>query len=142
VRAGKLRIEYRALQTATRESDVFAGQQVAALAAGKQDKAWHFVETFYAEQGEEGSGYVTSAYLDGIASQIPDLDVQQWATDRHDPELAKEIAGDAAAAEDAGLTGTPSFLRGASGRAMSPFSATDSASFDAAIGALVRASRS
>src|ERR1700733_10430504 len=43
VHTGKLQIKYRALQTATREPDVFLAQQVAALAAGKQDKAWYFV---------------------------------------------------------------------------------------------------
>ena len=139
VRAGKLRIKYRALQTATRESDVFVAQQVAALAAGKQDKAWHFVETFYAEQGEEGSGYVTDTYLEGIASQIPHLDVRRWAAERQDPELAKEIATDAEAAANAGLTGTPSFLLGASGGAMRTFAPTGRTSFDAAIEGLVGA---
>src|ERR1700679_1553318 len=70
VGAGKLRIEYRALQTATHQPEVFMVQQVAALAAGRQERAWHFIETFFAEQGEEGSGYVTDAYLQGIASQV------------------------------------------------------------------------
>lgn len=139
VRTGKLRIEYRALQTATHEPDVFVAQHVAALAAGKQDKAWHFVETFYAEQGEEGSGYVTEAYLEGIASQIPHLDLSRWATDRKDPELVGEIASDAEAAGNAGLTGTPTFLLGPSGGAMRTFSPTDPTSFDAAIEGLVGA---
>ena len=139
VRTGKLRIEYRALQTATREPDVFVAQHAAALAAGKQDKAWHFVETFYAQQGEEGSGYVTEAYLEGIASQIPHLDLQRWATERSDPELAKEVASDAEAAGNAGLTGTPSFLLGASGGTMRTFSPTSPTSFDAAIERLLGA---
>jgi protein-disulfide isomerase len=139
VRTGTLRIEYRALQTATREPDVFVAQHVAALAAGKQGKAWHFVEVFYAEQGEECSGYVTETYLEGIASQIPDLDLPRWATDRKDPELAKEIASDAEAARSAGLAGTPSFLLGANGGAMRAFSPTGRTSFDEAIEALVRA---
>jgi protein-disulfide isomerase len=139
VAAGKLRIEFHALQTATRDPDVFAVQQVAALAAGKQAKAWQFIETFYAEQGEENSGYVTDAYLQGIANQVTGLDLVRWANDRHDPELAKEIAGDARAAENAGLTGTPSFLIGASGDAMSGFSASDPRSFDAAIEGLLEA---
>ena len=139
VRTGELRIQSRALQTATRDPDVFVAQQVAALAAGKQDKAWHFIETFYAEQGEEGSGYVTETYLEGLASQTPHLDLPRWATDRKDPELVKEIANDAQAAEDAGLTGTPSFLLGASGGAMRPFSPSGQASFDEAIEGLLPA---
>src|SRR3984957_11245549 len=119
VHAGKLRIEAHALQAATRDPEVFIAQQVAALAAGKQERAWHFIETFYAEQGEENSGYVTDAYLHGIASQVTELDLARWTDDRRDPELASEIVGDARTAENSGLTGTPSFLIGASGGAMS-----------------------
>ena len=133
VRSGDLRIEYRALETATREPEVFVAQQVAALAAGKQDKAWHFIDTFYREQGTEGSGYVTDAFLEGIAREVPALDLHQWNLDRANPELANEIAADEQAAENAGLHGTPSFLIGRSGAAMTRFSPTDPASFDAAI---------
>ncbi|HXP99113.1 MAG TPA: thioredoxin domain-containing protein [Solirubrobacteraceae bacterium] len=138
VQTGKLRIESHALQTATHEPEVFMAQQVAALAAGRQDKAWHFIETFYAEQGEEGSGYVTDAYLRGIASQLTGLDLARWTSDRRDPELANEIAGDARAAENAGLTGTPSFLIGASGGTMNGFSPSDPTSFDVAIEGLLK----
>ena len=133
VRPGTLRIAFRALETATHDPDVFTAQQVAALAAGKQDKAWHFIETFYAEQGEENSGYVTESYLEGIASQVAHLDLRRWATDRKDPELVNEIANDAEAAETAGLTGTPTFLIGPSGGAMREFSPSNQTSFDAAI---------
>jgi protein-disulfide isomerase len=138
VRSGKLRIESRALQTATHEPEVFLAQQVAALAAGRQDRAWHFIETFYAQQGEENSGYVTDAYLQDIASQITGLDLVRWASERRDPELVNEISGDARAAENAGLTGTPSFLIGASGDPMSGFSPSDPTSFDAAIEGLLK----
>lgn len=137
VRAGKLRIESHALQTATHELEVFTAQQVAALAAGRQERAWHFIETFYAEQGEENSGYVTDAYLQGIASQVTDLDLARWTSDRRDPRLASEITGDARAAQNAGLTGTPSFLIGTSGDAMSRFSPNDPTSFDTAIEGLL-----
>ena len=138
VRAGDLRIEYHALETATREPDVFVVQQVAALAAGKQDSAWHFIETFYREQGEEGSGYVTETFLQGIASEIPGLNVSQWNRDRSDPQLAGEIAADAHSAEGAGLTGTPSFLIGRSAAAMTTFASTDATSLDAAIERLLK----
>jgi protein-disulfide isomerase len=139
VRAGKLRIEFHALQTATHDPEVFVAQQVAALAAGRQERAWHFVETFYAQQGEENSGYVTDAYLQGIANQVTGLDLARWADDRRDPEIVNEIARDARTAENAGLTGTPSFLIGASGGAMSGFSPSDPTSFDTAIEGLLEA---
>jgi protein-disulfide isomerase len=138
VRAGTLRVEYRALETATRDPDVFVAQQVAALAAGKQANAWHFVETFYDEQGEENSGYVTDSFLHGIASQIAGLNLEQWASDRDERDLVEQIAGDERAAEDAGVRGTPSFLIGTSAGTMTRFTATDSASFDEAIERLVR----
>ncbi len=119
VRSGKLRIEYHSLETATREPEVFKDQQVAAYAAGKQNKGWNYIETFYHEQGEEDSGYVTEQYLDGIASQIPGLDVAKWHEDRADPALANEVETDKQAANNEGFTGTPSFLIGRTGGTMS-----------------------
>jgi protein-disulfide isomerase len=138
VRTGDLRIEYHALETATREPEVFLDQQAAALAAGKQDKAWYFIETFYREQGEEGSGYVTDRFLQGIASEVAGLNLSQWNRDRGDPELANEIAADARAAENAGLNGTPSFLIGRRAGAMTTFASTDATSFDAAVEGFLR----
>jgi protein-disulfide isomerase len=138
VRAGTLRVEYRALQAATRDPDVFVAQQVAVLAAGKQAKAWHFAETFYDEQGEENSGYVTDSFLHGIASRIAGLNVEQWANERNERDLIEQIADDEQAAEDAGVRGTPSFLIGTSAGTMTRFSGTDSASFDEAIEQLVQ----
>ncbi len=120
VRTGKLKIEYRSLETATREPEVFKSQQVAAYAAGKQNKAWNFIETFYHEQGEEDSGYVTEKYIQGIASQVPGLNLAQWTTDRGNTELANEVTvTDAQAASNAGFDGTPSFLIGRSGGTVS-----------------------
>ncbi len=142
VRTGKLRIEYRSLETATREPEVFKTQQVAALAAGKQNKAWNFIETFYHEQGEEDSGYVTESYLQGIASQVPGLDLAKWSSDRGDPALANQVAGDAQAANNQGFTGTPSFLIGHSGGATSKLeysSPSDPAFVDEAVEKLLKA---
>src|SRR5207245_10064574 len=75
VRSGKLKIEDRALETATREPETFKTQQAAALAAGKQGKMWDYLEIFYREQREEGSGYVTESYLPGLAAQLAGLNV-------------------------------------------------------------------
>jgi protein-disulfide isomerase len=138
VRGGDLRIEYHALETATAEPDVFAAQQVAALAAGQQQKAWNFIETFYREQEEEGSGYVTDDFLEEIASEVPGLNVPQWNRDRTDPQLAGEIAADARAAASAGLNGTPSFLIGRSAEPTTQFTPTDPTSLDATMEELLR----
>jgi protein-disulfide isomerase len=141
VRGGKLQIEYRSLETATREPEVFAAQQVAALAAGKQNKLWYFVEIFYQEQQEEGSGYVTGNYIQGIANQVPGLNLSRWNGDRKDLGLANELTSDAQAANSQGLNGTPAFLIGRSGGATSrlePSSFTQASPFNEAIEKLVK----
>jgi protein-disulfide isomerase len=142
VRTGKLRIEYHSLETATREPEVFKTQQIAALAAGKQNKAWYFIETFYHEQGEEDSGYVTEKFIQGIASQVPGLNLAQWTSDRGDAELANQVTTDAQAANNAGFTGTPSFLVGRSGGAMTKLeysSPSDPSFIDNAVEKLLKA---
>jgi protein-disulfide isomerase len=136
VRAGKLRIEYRSLETATREPEEFKTQQVAALAAGKQNKMWQYIELFYNQQGEESSGYVTEKFLQGLAQQVPGLNLTQWTSDRGSATLNNQIAADAQAANNAGFTGTPSFLIGKTGGKMDKFeyaSLTDPKSFNEAV---------
>jgi protein-disulfide isomerase len=112
VRRGQLRIEYLSMETATREPSVFEAQQVAALAAGLQNKMWNFIETFYHEQGEEDSGYVTERYLRGLAGQIPGLNMSLWSKDRFDPALAAQVTAERRAARRAHYQGTPTFLIG------------------------------
>jgi protein-disulfide isomerase len=145
VKPGKLRIEYRSLETATREPETFRNQQTAALAAGKQNKMWDYVELFYKEQGEEGSGYVTEAYLQGLARQIPGLNFQQWSSDRNSNTFANQLEADAQEASNLGLTGTPSFLIGKSGGTLKKFdsseyggSLTDSTAFNKALAKIIK----
>lgn len=136
VRAGKLKLQYRSLETASRSPEVFKLQQTAALAAGKQDKMWYFVELFYHEQGEEDSGYVTESYLQGLAQQVPGLNLSDWTAARNDPAFTEQINSDAQAASQHGFNGTPSFLIGKTGTSLKPFSytsLTDPSSFEAAI---------
>jgi protein-disulfide isomerase len=110
VRRGKLKIEYRSLKTATRNPETFKIQQVAALAAGKQNKMWDFIDLFYHEQGREDSGYVSERYLRGLAQRVTGLDLIGWTAARDDPKLVDAITSDARSASNAGLTSTPSFL--------------------------------
>ena len=144
VRTGKLKIEYFSMSTATGGAEskgaepqgTFNNQQVAAYAAGRQNKAWYFIETFYHEQGEEDSGYVTESYLDKIASQVPGLNLTQWTADRGDKALADQITADAKAASQNGFTGTPSFMIGKTGgtlQKLEPGSLTEAAAFNTAI---------
>ncbi len=141
VRTGKLKIEYHSLETATREPEVFKEQQVAAYAAGKQNLAWYFIETFYHEQGEEDSGYVNEKYLQGIAGQVPGLNLADWTSARGESTYANEVETDAQAASQAGFTGTPSFMLGKTGGTIEKFEPgtfTEAAPYEAAIEKLLK----
>jgi protein-disulfide isomerase len=141
VRTGKVKIEYRSMQTATREPEVFKTQQVAALAAGKQNLMWHYVELFYHEQGLEDSGYVTESYLQNLAQQVPGLNLTKWTSDRNDPELPKQVEADGQAASAEGFTGTPSFLiakTGGTPKKLEYSSLTEPTSFNQAIEAALK----
>ncbi|HXP38349.1 MAG TPA: thioredoxin domain-containing protein [Solirubrobacteraceae bacterium] len=140
VRTGKMKIEYRNLETATREPETFKTQQSAALAAGKQKKGWYYIELFYNQQGEEDSGYVTEKYLQTLAQQTPGLNLATWTSDRNSPEFTNTITSDAQAANNAGFNGTPSFLIGKTGGTLTKFeyqSLTDPSSFESAIDKLL-----
>jgi protein-disulfide isomerase len=143
VKTGKLKLEYRSLSTATGNAEAsgaepegtFKKQQSAALAAGRQNKAWDYIELFYHEQAEEGSGYVTESYLQGLAQQVPGLNLAQWMTDRGAQALQAQIATDAQEASNRGFKGTPSFLIGKTGGQLNKYeysSLTDPSGFEEA----------
>jgi protein-disulfide isomerase len=141
VRTGKLRIEYRNLETATREPETFKTQQIAALAAGKQQKGWYYIELFYHQQGEENTEYVTEKYLQTLAQQVPGLNLASWSSARSDPQFTNTLTSDAQAANNASFTGTPSFQIGKTGGAVEKLeysSLTDPAGFEAAIEKLLK----
>jgi protein-disulfide isomerase len=144
VRTGKLQIVDRSLETATRRLATFVRQQVAALAAGVQKKMWYFVELFFREQGQEDSGYVTEAYLAGLARQIHGLNMAEWTAERNNPVFVAEIANDAQVADQRGFEGTPAFLIGETGghlRRLEDPSLEEPSDFEAAIRRLLRSGR-
>jgi protein-disulfide isomerase len=108
VKAGKVKLLYKSLQTATPDPATFGVQQSAALAAGKQNKSWNFILLFYHEQGAEGSGYVNAGYLAGLARQIPGLNFTQWQTDTRNPTQLAQVQADENSAQAQGFTATPS----------------------------------
>jgi|GraSoiStandDraft_50_1057286.scaffolds.fasta_scaffold110639_2 protein-disulfide isomerase len=136
VRAGKLRIEYRSLETATREPETFRKQQIAALAGGSQSKMWYYTELFYHQQGEENSEYVNEEFLSKLASEVPGLDIAKWRSDRNNPAFENTLLTDAQTANNQGLSGTPSFLLGKTGsqpKKFEPSSYSEPSSYYAAI---------
>ena len=110
VRLGRVKLVYRSLETATQDPGTFQTQQVAAVAAGQQQRLWQYVELFYHEQGAEGSGYVTEAYLDGLARQVPGLDQQTWRAARSAKSLTSQVQADEKQAATAGYTSTPTIV--------------------------------
>jgi hypothetical protein len=92
IRTKIVKIQYGALMSASSPyPNVFVSQQAAALAAGVQDKLWNFVDTFYHEQGQEHTRYVTEAYLGGIAGQVSGLKLSEWESDRANSQLTKQV---------------------------------------------------
>lgn len=116
VRAGKANLIYRSFCTATCNDyptdgqKIFDQQQTAAYAAGMQHDFWDYAELFYHEQQPEGSHYVNAGWLDGIAKQIPGLNMGKWQTDLKDPVLQDQVNADAAAALRLKLQGTPTLI--------------------------------
>jgi protein-disulfide isomerase len=112
VRDGILRLEYRSLETDTLDEHTFFRQEIAARAAGRQNKMWNFVLTFLHEQGQEFTGYATDEYLTEIAAQVPGLKWGRWRQDREDLTLFEQVALSVHSGRSRGLRGTPSFRIG------------------------------
>jgi len=105
VRNGEAKIDFRNFTIIGPESKP-AG--AAAIAAGKQGRGWHYVELFYRNQGEEGSGYVTDAFLTAIARGAGVSNISQWNADRKSKAVLREVEETTAEAERLGFSGTPS----------------------------------
>jgi protein-disulfide isomerase len=137
VRAGKVKLVYRSLETASSANpnpNAFNVQQAAAYAAGGQGKAWDFILLFYHEQGQEGTDYVTPAYLGGLAGQIPGLNYSEWLTQSKNPTYAGQVVADEQAAQSRGFTSTPTVvIQGAKAQAQPIQGVVDYATLEAAI---------
>ncbi|MBV9817243.1 MAG: thioredoxin domain-containing protein [Solirubrobacterales bacterium] len=112
VRQGKVKIVYKALETAsqTANDQMFVPGQTAALAAGQQKLGWNYILLFYHEQGDETQSYVTDDFLDGLARQIPGLDYSRWSADRNSSSLVTQVRSDLQAAENASFDQTPTIV--------------------------------
>ena len=80
------------------------------LAAARQDRLWQLQEALYRHQGEENGGWVTDDLIREVASHIPGLDVNELFADAESNAIAREADEQKAAAEAAGIPGTPAFL--------------------------------
>jgi protein-disulfide isomerase len=116
VKSGKVKLVYKSFETATAngpDSDQWSNQQSAAYAAGAQGKAWNYILLFYRDQGTEGTNYVNTAFLTGLAKQIPGLNYQKWSSARLDPTYGNLVANEnktAASLSFQGQAGTPALI--------------------------------
>jgi protein-disulfide isomerase len=81
-------------------------------AAGLQDKLWQLQEALYRNQGAENSGWVTDDRVREVASTVAGLDVDKLFADAATDAIVSEAESARAAAEAAGIPGTPTFLIG------------------------------
>jgi protein-disulfide isomerase len=107
VDAGEAKITFRNLLIIGPDS-LPAG--AAAIAAGAQGRGWNYIETFYRNQGEENSGYVTGDFLEAIARAAGVKDMATWNTLRKSKGVREEATKTTESAEtDLGFHATPSF---------------------------------
>lgn len=103
---GLLRIEYRDLPILGEESNLAA---LAARAAARQDAFWAYHDRLFAEERPVNGGMLTREYLLGLAGDL-DLDVERFAADLDDPEVAAAVRADLEEGRQLGITATPAFL--------------------------------
>jgi len=112
VRSGKVKMVFRNVTIIDQDSHLAAEM---AAAAGLQNKLWEYIDIFYANQGEEHSGYITDAFLQRIGRAVRGLDVDRAMADRKLPKIQTQLQQAQAEMQLNGFTGTPAFLVGPTG---------------------------
>lgn len=118
VRTGRVSIEFRNLSFIGPDS-VRTG--LAAAAAEEQNKLWNFIDLMYLNQGEENTGYVTTAYLHRLLAAVPGLNVPLAEAASQGRQAAAVLTAANAAAKASGVNATPSFLIGRAGGPLGRF---------------------
>jgi protein-disulfide isomerase len=107
VEAGKAKITFRNMLIIGPDS-LPAG--AAAIAAGEQGRGWNYLETFYRNQGEENSGYVTEDFLEAVARAAGVKDMATFNKQRKSEAVREEATKTTESAKGKlGFHGTPSF---------------------------------
>lgn len=104
VREGKVKLAYCNFVIL---GDQSAAAGTAALAAGEESLGWHYLELFYRNQGEEGSGYADEEFLRAIAKAAGVKHMDNW--DKRRKALDFEPGATTELAHELGFSGTPSF---------------------------------
>jgi protein-disulfide isomerase len=114
VRTGKVKIVLR--MWAFIGPDSSRGQS-AVLAAARQNRAFNYLELVFDQQGAENSGWLTDGLVTSIAASIPTLRVHRLLDERNSPGIKAEATAVDEVARGSGVTSTPTFIVGRTGRA-------------------------
>lgn len=112
VASGELKLDFQVLAFIGPDSERLA-RLVAA--ASLQDLAWPMVETLYARQGAENSGYATEEFLREAAESVAGLDAERALADLDSPAVDEVLAAAESRARELGVEATPSFFVEAEG---------------------------
>ena len=116
VKTGKVKLELRTMHflgpDSVKSARVAAGAQ-------QQNKLWSFVETFYANQGTENSGYATDDFINSLAADAGLKQTDAGAA------AERRVRQSEQAAQSLGIDSTPSFLIGRTGGPMKRFEPSD-----------------
>jgi protein-disulfide isomerase len=107
VRPGRLRLVLRP-EAFLGEDSVTAARAI--VAAGEQNKAWPFLDTIFANQGPENTGYVTEAFLRKMGAQVSGLDVDAMMAAADTDAVVPALQEADKRATRYGLDSTPAFL--------------------------------
>jgi protein-disulfide isomerase len=116
VRKGQAKLAYCNLVVLGEQSTA-AG--TAALAAGEERRGWNYLELFYRNQGEEGSGYADEGFLRAVARAAGVKHMDFWDKAREASESEPGITTELA--HSLGLSKVPSFaIRGPGMESLKP----------------------
>jgi protein-disulfide isomerase len=118
VKTGKLRVVFQPISFIG--TDSVAGSKAVAAAAS-QNKLFDYTSTFYANQGEENTGYVTDAFLTKLAKATPGLNVSKWQSALNAGAGTSILSQAQSAANTARVNSTPTFMVAKSGQPLTQF---------------------
>jgi protein-disulfide isomerase len=111
VKTGQVKIVLQTLTFLGADSE--RGARVA-WSASEQGRMFQFVESFFANQGQENSGYADEAFLERIAGGVTGLDAAKALDGRDSAKVSSAIQASQASATESNVRETPSFLVGPS----------------------------
>jgi protein-disulfide isomerase len=114
VRTGKVQVVSRPLAFINPAANSQRGR-LAALAAGKQNRFYDFAQLTYANQGQEGTDWLTDGFVSSVYASIPGLDTQAAQSARTSSLVSSQAQTSDHQANADKVSGTPTILVGKRG---------------------------